>query len=147
MLSSIEKSKIPIVYFDRCIEGARFSCISVDHKDAARKITQHLIDHGIDKIAHISGPQKVSLGKKRLEEYLDALIANNIEINEKWIVEAGMHEHYGRSAMKTILSLPKAEWPRAVFAVNDPVTFGAIDVKKEHGLIIPDDIAVVGFSD
>jgi DNA-binding LacI/PurR family transcriptional regulator len=62
-------------------------------------------------------------------------------------MESGFHEEGGYEAMRKLLRLPPRERPRAVIAVNDPAAFGAIKAIHENGLKIPDDIAIVGFSD
>lgn len=143
----LKSNGIPVVFFDRCIEGMGFSCISVDDKAGAKKITQHLIEHGYTKIAHLAGTQSISIGKKRLEGFKEALGENEIEINDELIVEAGLQEKGGYEAMSKILDYPKEKWPRAVFAVNDPAAFGALEAIKEKGLSVPKDVAIVGFSD
>ncbi|CAM5734200.1 LacI family transcriptional regulator [Streptomyces badius] len=43
--------------------------------------------------------------------------------------------------------LDRGERPDAVFAYNDLIAIGAMRTITEHGLAIPDDIAVVGFDD
>ena len=48
--------------------------------------------------------------------------------------------------MNKLLELPVSQRPRAVVAVNDPVAFGAMDAIREAGLRIPEDIAIVGFT-
>lgn len=144
---SLKESGIPFVFFDRCIEGLGVSCISVNDKMSSKKITQHLIDHGYKKIAHLSGPIDVSIGKERYEGYKEAHNQSGLEVNKDWVIQAGFQEEDGRRAMLKLLSLPKKDWPQAIFAVNDPVAFGAIEVILEKGLSIPKDIAIVGFSD
>jgi DNA-binding LacI/PurR family transcriptional regulator len=62
------------------------------------------------------------------------------------IVESGFHEEGGYEAMQD-RTIAHSERPRAVVAVNDPAAFGAIKAIQENGLSIPDDIAIVGFSD
>lgn len=143
----LRSSGLPVVFFDRCLDGAGFSCVGVDDKDAANKITQHLIDHGYKKIAHLKGPQGLSIGKKRLQGYREAMKEHQLEIADEWILESGLQEKSGYEAMKKLLDLPEVMRPRAVFAVNDPAAFGAIEAIRERGLTIPDDIAIVGFSD
>ncbi|SMO50243.1 LacI family DNA-binding transcriptional regulator [Gracilimonas mengyeensis] len=138
---------VPIVFFDRCIDGIGLSCITVNDKTGAKQITQHLINHGYKKIAHLRGPQGVSIGKKRFEGFKEALSEAHLELDEKLVADTGFQEEGGYEAMKKILELPKEEWPDAVMAVNDPAAFGAIEAIKEAGLSIPDDIAIVGFSD
>ena len=49
--------------------------------------------------------------------------------------------------MRMLLDLPHEKIPRAVVAVNDPVAFGAMKAIEKGGLRIPEDIAIVGFSD
>src|SRR5690606_22527337 len=50
----------------------------------------------------------------------------------------------GKEATRKLLA--ESERPDAIFATNDPTAMGAVQAIKEAGLRIPDDIAVVGFS-
>ncbi len=137
----------PIVFFDRCVPGIGASCVSIDDEQSAKHITEHLISHGYKKIAHLSGPQSISIGRARLNGFKQALKDNNVTCYEELIVQSGFHELNGYDAMKKILSMKKNKYPRAVVAVNDPVAFGAMKAIQEAGLRIPEDIAIVGFSD
>lgn len=138
---------LPIVFFDRCVHGIGASCVSIDDEESARRITEHLIDHGYTRIAHLSGPQKVSIGRSRLNGFKSALADRKIPCYDQLIVESGFQETGGYQAMKKLLSFPREMRPRAVVAVNDPAAFGAIKAIQEQGLSIPGDIAIVGFSD
>ncbi|PIU45570.1 MAG: LacI family transcriptional regulator [Ignavibacteriales bacterium CG07_land_8_20_14_0_80_59_12] len=138
---------LPIVFFDRCVHGIGASCVSIDDEESARRITEHLIDHGYTRIAHLSGPQKVSIGRSRLNGFKSALADRKIPCYDQLIVESGFQETDGYQAMKKLLSFPRERRPRAVVAVNDPAAFGAIKAIQEQGLSIPGDIAIVGFSD
>ncbi|MBF8295233.1 MAG: LacI family transcriptional regulator [Bacteroidetes bacterium] len=138
---------MPIVFFDRCVGGIGASCVSIDDEESAQRITNHLIDHGYTRLAHLSGPQHISIGVDRLNGFLSALSDRDITVHQELIVEAGFHESGGYEAMKKLLDLPAAARPRAVVAVNDPAAFGAIRAILERGLRIPQDIAIVGFTD
>lgn len=141
-------TKTKVVFFDRCIENIGASCVSVNDRTSSQQITEHLINaHAYKNIAYLSGPQNVSVGKKRYQGYLDALYNFDLPINENWIIEAGFQEESGYQAMKTLLSIPEDDYPEAVVSVNDPVAMGAIRAIKEAGLSIPGDIAIVGFTD
>ena len=135
----------PLVFFDRCIEGLGASTVSVDDREGARKMTQHMIDHGYQKIACLRGPD-ISIGKERLNGFLEAMKANELKVHENWIVESGFKETGGYKAMKQILE-SDSDIPRAVVAVNDPAAIGAMEAIEEAGLNIPKDIAICGFSD
>ncbi|MDG5767146.1 LacI family DNA-binding transcriptional regulator [Balneolales bacterium ANBcel1] len=140
-------SGLPFVFFDRCIEDIGASCVGVNDTSGSRQITEHLISHGYRKIAHLSGPRRVSIGMKRLQGYLAAMQSHQLPIEDEWIVESGFQESGGYRAMKELLALPQELRPRAVVAANDPVAFGAMDAIREQGLSIPHDVAIVGFTD
>lgn len=142
----IIQSGIPLVFFDRCVEGLGASTVSVDDEAGSRRITQHMIDHGYRNIAYLRGPD-ILLGRERLEGYKKALTENSIPVNGEWIAESGFREEGGYQAMKQLLSTPEKDRPRAVVAVNDPAAIGAIQAIRERGLQIPEDIAICGFSD
>lgn len=139
-------SGIPLVFFDRCFKGLGGSTVSVDDKRGAKNMTQHMIEHGYERIACLHGPE-ISIGKERLVGYREALTEAGIIVDENLVVESGFLEKGGYSAMDKILSLSHDKWPRAVVTVNDPVALGAIERIEEEGLSIPDDIAIGGFSD
>jgi DNA-binding LacI/PurR family transcriptional regulator len=138
---------LPLVFYDRCVKGIGASCVSIDDEECASQITEHLIEHDYYPIAHISGPSRISIGISRQNGFKKALKKHHLEVKDKLIVEAGLQEADGYQAMQRIFELPRGEWPRAVVAVNDPAAFGAMNAIYERNLKIPDDIAIVGFSD
>lgn len=141
------KSNVPLVFFDRCVFNIGANCVSINDEESAKQITIHLIEHGYKRIAHLNGPLRVSIGKDRMNGFKKALEERHLPVYKELIVESGFHEQGGYEAMKKILSLPKKLYPRAVVAANDPAAFGAIKAINEHHLRIPEDIAIVGFSD
>ncbi|HUI29418.1 MAG TPA: LacI family DNA-binding transcriptional regulator [Candidatus Acidoferrales bacterium] len=138
---------IPIVFFDRVARDIGASSVSIDDENCCTMITEHLIDHGYKSIAHLSGPTTVSIGKERLAGFRKALKHHDLRFRPELVVQSGFHENGGYAAMEKILQLPPAERPDAVVAVNDPAAFGAMKAMMEHGLRIPEDIAIVGMSD
>ncbi len=145
--TEIVRKGTALVFFDRCVWGIGASCVSIDDEKSAKKITAHLLAHRYKRIAHLAGSSKLSISAARLNGFRKALIERKIVIDEELIVESGLHEQGGYEAMIKILNLPVKKWPRAVVAVNDPAAFGAMKAISEHNLRIPDDIAIVGFSD
>lgn len=143
----IVESNTTLVFFDRCAYGIGASCVRVDDQAGSYNITRHLIDHGYKRIAHLRGPLSISIGKARLNGYKEALQDNGLPVDDNLILESGLHEKGGYEAMRKLLEVHKNDLPRAVFAVNDPAAFGAMEAIYNHGLSIPDDIAIVGFSD
>jgi DNA-binding LacI/PurR family transcriptional regulator len=138
---------VPLVFYDRCVKGLGACCVSIDDEESASLVTDHLIEHGYYPIAHLSGPRRVSIGELRKTGFLKSMQKHGLEVKESMIVEAGLQERDGYEAMKKMLLQPQKDWPRAVVAVNDPAAFGAMKAIYEKNLRIPEDIAIVGFSD
>lgn len=141
------KSGLPLVFFDRCVYDIGASCIGVNDHEASRKITEHLITrHRHARIGFISGSKQVSIAKDRYEGFADAMTAHGRTIDPDCVIEHGFNEKSGFDAMNALFTLPAAKRPRAVVAVNDPVAIGAMDAIRKAGLRVPDDIAIVGFT-
>lgn len=140
----LQKRKIPMVFFDRTHELITQNQVIVDDYRGAFDAVSHLIKQGYKKIAHIRGPENISIGRERCRGYKDALKKHGFEINKNLIVEGGFQQDAGSIAVKKLLEM--SEKPDAIFAVNDPVAIGAYIVLKERKLKIPQQMALVGFS-
>ncbi len=135
----------PIVFFDRIPEGIEAPKVIIDDEEASRNATLHLIDQGCKRIAHFAGPLSLQISQKRLKGYKSALEKFNIEAKEAYVtVCADGTKEEGYACMKALLALK--EIPDGIFTSNDIAAYGAMIAIKEAGLSIPNDIAVVGFS-
>lgn len=135
---------IPLVFFDRVCEEIDTTKVIVDDHDGAYKGTEHLIQEGCRRIAHLSGPEKLAISKNRLKGYLDALRDNNIEVDQELIRHSTLSEEDVVKQVNELLALPNP--PDAIFAINDPAAIQAMLVLKEKGIKIPDEVAVIGFT-
>lgn len=137
---------IPVVFFDKTRYDFDASSVVVNDLEGAYGATKHLISIGSKRIAHIKGPRKPLISKRRLQGYIKALEEHGFEIDEELIHEClDVSREEGYEFTKKMLKLPKP--PDAIFAVRDMVAVGAIDAIKEAGLRVPEDIAIIGFSD
>lgn len=141
---ALQRRGVPIVFFDRVNDDIEASKVVVDDYNGAFAAVDHLIKSGYKRIAHLAGPKNLSISKYRLKGYKDALKLGNRPYNEELVVYGGLDDTDGVVGFQKLLSLEIL--PDAVFAVNDPVATGAFLTIKEHGLKIPDDVALVGFS-
>jgi len=139
-----QRKGIPIVFFNRICDEMIVPKVTVDNYEGAFKAVQHLIQTGKTRIAHLSGPKSLSISIGRMNGYLDALKKYNIPVVEDLIISYDLSIEKVKIYVKHLLSLPQP--PDAIFAINDPAAIEAIKVIKETGLRIPEDIAVVGFS-
>lgn len=135
---------IPLVFFDRVIEGIDTSCVVVDDYEGAFQAVKHLIESGYRDIAYIGGPEHLNIQKDRFMGYKMALEKYKIEMHPEWVIFSGLNEKDGVEAARVLL---KENRPRAIFCINDPVAMGVYSVVQRNGLRIPEDVAIVGFTD
>lgn len=145
-LLALERQGIPLVCFDRVCEELPVSKVIVDDYNGAFQAVKHLVDKGYKKIAHLAGPTSLSIGLQRFLGYKDALQKSSIPFQDALVVFGGLNEEDGHQSFETLVT-QLGEFPDAIFAVTDPVALGAFMKIKERGLSIPQDIALVGFSD
>lgn len=144
-IESIISKGVPIVFYDRMYNNPNTSKVIVDDYVGAKEAVLHLIDQGCKRIAHLEGAPNLILSKDRLRGYQDALIEKNMEVRDNYtlVCPSGSFEE-GKKATKKLLSLSTP--PDAIFCNNDPMAMGCMTAIKEKGLKIPDDVAVVGYS-
>ncbi|WP_297089875.1 LacI family DNA-binding transcriptional regulator [uncultured Draconibacterium sp.] len=134
----------PIVFFDRIVEEIPAHKIVVDDFGGAYRATQHLIEQGRTRIAHITGPLTLQIYSKREDGYRQALADAGLEINNDYVLHNSLTREDGLRAIKKML-VQKIR-PDAIFCANDTTALSSIIYLKEKGIRVPEDIAIVGFS-
>jgi LacI family transcriptional regulator len=141
----IEKQQTPYVLIDRSLPGLSANFVGVDDGAAGALATQHLIDIGCKRIAHIGGPE-TSPSIRRKEGYKRALAHNGLQLVDDYIVTEGKGDvetkQHGADAMRQLLSLKPR--PEGVFCFNDPLAMSAMNYALDQGLRIPEDISMIG---
>jgi DNA-binding LacI/PurR family transcriptional regulator len=138
------RRRIPLVFFDRVCEDVVASKVVIDDYRSAFDAVSFLIEKKYKRIAHFGGPKELDICKKRWLGYIDALKRADICLQNGYVRYGGMHEQDGYTSMDSMLK--EKLIPDAIFAVNDPVAIGAFQRIKEAKLKIPDDVAIIGFS-
>jgi len=141
----IENDGTPYILIDRSFQGHSANFVGVDDDAAGTMATQHLIDIGCKRIAHVRGPE-TSTGRQRLEGYERALAENGMELRSEYIIPESKGDveprQRGYQAMSQLLRLEPR--PDGVFCFNDPMAMGAMHCIFERGLQIPQDVALIG---
>jgi LacI family transcriptional regulator/LacI family repressor for deo operon, udp, cdd, tsx, nupC, and nupG len=141
---AFKRKGIPLVFFNRVCEDMDVPKVVADDYDGAFKAVEHLIKIGKKRIAHLAGPDNLSISRRRLNGYYAALRKYNIPVDEELIISYDLTMEKVKIYINHLLSLSNP--PDALFAINDPTAIEAIQVIKARGLSIPEDIAVIGFS-
>jgi LacI family transcriptional regulator len=133
--------RTPLVLFDRALPGMQAQFVGTDNRKVGLIATQHLMEQGCRRIAHLRGPL-LSTSEDRLQGYRDALGKQRNDLARELVVDAGHDDASGYAAMQALLAGNAP--PDGVFCFNDPVAIGAMRACLEAGLRVPDDVAFVG---
>jgi len=140
----IKKRGIPLLFFDRTIDEIETSRVMIDDFRGAHKAVKHLIDEGFKNIAHFAGPQHINIYKRRWMGYQEALKEGGLLCEKKILFIDNLTEEKGWKAAEKLIKLKRK--PDAIFSASDISALGAIKYLKENGYGIPEDMAIVGFS-
>ncbi|VXC38435.1 ribose operon transcriptional repressor RbsR [Serratia oryzae] len=136
---------LPIVMMDWApFEGAN-DVIQDNSLLGGEMATDHLISRGYRKIACIAGPQDKTTACHRLAGYRRAMQRAGLNIPPAYEVHCNFEFEGGVQAMQQLLAL--AEPPQAVFAGNDAIAVGIYQALYQVGLVVPQDMAVIGYDD
>lgn len=135
---------MPLVFFDRAKEGLDISSVVIDDFNGAFLATEHLINQGYERIAHIAGQQHIKAFNDRFNGYKAALKKYKLPFKKSWIFDGDVSIDAGKEAINYFFSLK--EVPDAVFAVEDYSALGAIKALKGRKISVPDQFGVFGFA-
>lgn len=141
----IAEMGIPLVFFGRTCLTDQFSSVKANGDEAAQRATQHLIDTGSRRIAFIGGPNHLDMVRRRKHGYLEALRENHLPIDRDLVVCDKIDYQIALHATEQLLL--RENRPDAILAFNDIICFAAFTAIKNCGLRIPDDVALIGFTD
>ena len=142
---TLQERGIPLVFVDRSSEQVQTHKVLVDDYDGAFRGTEHLIEQGCRRIAHIAGPLSLSISRNRFNGYRDALIKHNLPFREEWVLSAEYSQSEGTERAYQLMAL--RERPDAIFAASDRIAIGVHWALRQLGYRMPDDVALLGFSD
>ncbi|MBN2736113.1 MAG: GGDEF domain-containing protein [Spirochaetales bacterium] len=136
---------IPMVSISVPIEGV--PSILIDNQSAVLDAVEHLVtEHGIKRLAYISGPKKHLEAEQRYLGYLKALKEFKLEADNELVVWGDFTQESGERSIQELLDRRNVKFD-AILAANDPLAMGAIKALEQRGIIVPQNMAVVGFDD
>lgn len=143
IILELKKKRIPFVLMDNQHHPSSAPTIMMDNFIGGYKATQHLIELGHKRIAHISGTASYLSTWERERGYRKALEDSQIDY-----VQVGRGSFDINSGYEiTNEWIKSGDIPTAIFAADDQVAFGVMDALRENGLKVPQDISIVGYDD
>lgn len=141
-VESLLAHDIPVVAFDREITDPRVGAVVCDNVDGMRRLTEHLIWLGHERIAYVGGRLDVETGQERLEGYTAAMRAAGLT---PFSVDGGFRTDAAEQAVDDLLA--QAPLPSAIVVANNLMTIGALRAIRRTSLRVPDDIALAAVDD
>src|SRR5260370_684375 len=137
--------RTPFVLVDRDLPELGAPAVLLDNEGAAYSAVWHLITRGHRRIAMLSGRAAISTTTERVAGYRRALREAGVDMDDRLIVSGESTSEGGVIAANAVLDLDVP--PSAIFSGNNLMSIGALQAIGNRGLLVPEDVALVGFDD
>jgi LacI family transcriptional regulator len=138
---------LPLVMIDDQEEPSAIPWVGIDNLSSAYTATRHLLALGHRRIAHILGPTSYYCVMERYQGYRQALAEAGVAIDPALVFQGNFDIASGRQCAAQVFARDRSAWPSAIFASNDQMAYGILEIAKQEHIRVPEDIAVVGFDD
>jgi LacI family transcriptional regulator len=145
ILIELEAAEIPAVTVALGLPRDDGMNVRIDDHAAAVEMTRYLLDLGHRNIGFIQGHPNIVASHDRYRGFCDALIEAGLDSGKAPVAQGYFSYRSGLVAGERLLSLPSP--PTAIFASNDDMAAATVSVAHRRGLVVPDDLSVVGFDD
>lgn len=145
---AFRKVKCPLIITSLCTSpyGGNpedpFDYIGIDVRNAMYNSALHMLDKGHERIAYIGGNRDICVFSERWDGFQQAMNEHNIPIHKEYCFFGAYDEDAGYNAGCMIANM--AVQPTAVVAASDIIAIGVMRALQERGILIPNDIAIIG---
>lgn len=145
-IRTLDQSPLPCMGVDLELSGPNSGYVMSDNYQISSKVVEHFYLLGYRELGFIGSSADSDISSRREAGYIKAIEDFGLTINPKWFIHGeDFFEASGYAAMQTLIE--RGGLPQAIFAASDLLALGAVRALKEHGLRIPEDIAVIGCDD
>ena len=137
---NLESMGIPVVFIAREPPSPEFNYVVTANQNGSFNATEFLIKKGHTRIAHMMGPASMQTSMVRMQGYKNALLANNLPVDEAMIKEVDFSPESVGAAMQQLMQLDLP--PTAVFVFKTYIALDAIEYLKKH---YPDRVSTIDF--
>jgi DNA-binding LacI/PurR family transcriptional regulator len=143
VVDGLLSSNLPTVLVGHGGHSDQASYVDIDDVAASAQVVSYLLDLGLGRLGTITGPLRSVAGFDRLEGYRRTLARVGRDYDPELVVEGNFNYVTGREGAEKLLD----RGVDGIFAANDEMAHGALDVIVERGLRVPEDVALAGFDD
>lgn len=142
-LRALGKKNVPLVFFDRVYEDIEAAKVTTNDYDSSFAATEHLIRSGCHSIAYLVVNKSISIGKTRMQGYVDALEKYHIPFKDELVIDCSNDEKVNYGILSKVLKEIK---PDGVFSSVERLAFATYYVCNDLNIRIPEDLKVISFS-
>ncbi len=142
-LQVLKRRNIPLVFFDRIYEDIETARVTTNDYQSSFEATEHLIASGSKKIAYLVVNKNLSIGKTRMQGYIDALEKHNIPFDNNLVVDCSNELAKNKVILTRLFQTIR---PDGIFASVERLAIASYYVCHELNISIPEDVRVIGFS-
>lgn len=140
-LQRLVDARIPAVELDRALDRTDVARVGIDHREAARNATLHLLEHGHTNVACVTGPDDLHVAEERLRGWAETMRAHSLPHGEERIMRTPFSLEGGVNAFQQLTH--SGDRATAVFVASDEQARGLIAAAGEQGVRVPEDLALV----
>ena len=141
-----DKQSTPLVLVNRSEPDHDFPWVIPDDRNGVRDVMDHLVGLGHRRIGHVSGPKMLSTTKSRYDAYRNELRRLRLGQDKQLVAFATRFSiEAGAKACRELIDRDVDF--TAIFAADDLVAIGCLEILSEAGLRVPGDVSLVGFND
>ncbi|TGE08647.1 LacI family DNA-binding transcriptional regulator [Hymenobacter fodinae] len=143
-LEKLYASKPAIVFFDRVCDAIQTANVTTNDYESGYLATQHLIEAGCTRVAHLLVSGNLSIGRMRMQGYQAALQDAGIEFDETLVLEGDADDETNTALITDMLrSRPDVD---GIFASVERLVISSYQACQALGRAIPQDVKIIGFS-
>lgn len=146
-IKKIQNTKLPLVSVDQYYDAVNIDSVGTANEEGAYQMVEYLINKGHSDIGFVGSIDTTSSIYERWCGYMKAMSAHKLNIIKE-------HCILDTSPLESLFSMPDelegyvdkmASFPTAWFCAGDRMAISLINVLKQRGIRVPEDVSVVGF--
>jgi len=134
---------VPVVAVDPHTGPSGLPTIDSDNYAGAVAATRYLLDLGHSRIGFLAGRGDLESARLREAGFRQAMADAGIEVDPTLVRVGSYIRDAAAGPARDLLSRP--DRPTAIFAANDLSALATMDVARELGVRVPDDVSIIGF--
>ncbi len=144
-LRFLNSISVPLILIDRYIPRSHFDFVVSDNRNGSRKLVEHLVSKGKEKIAFITQKEDATAIRERLDGFMDGVLKCGIKLPSKYIVSGKtLRMENGYACTRKLMKLDDP--PQVIIGSTGDITLGVVKYLLEHPHL-EHRITVGGFDD